>query len=47
MQDDPVGLLNALTGWVQRRGSGSPGTAVVKTIDNNFTITAPYDLPAG
>jgi hypothetical protein len=47
VQRDMVGFLGALTAWTERAGLGRRGSALVETIDQNFTITAPLDLPLG
>lgn len=47
VQWDLVGFLDALAGWAARSGLGQRGSALVKTVDQNFAITAPLDLPAG
>ena len=46
IQQDLVGFLDALAWWAERAGLGERGTALVKAIDQNFAITAPFDLPA-
>ena len=46
-QRDLVGFLAALTASAERAGMGRRGTDLVETIDKNFAITAPLDLPAG
>jgi hypothetical protein len=40
---DLVGFLDALAGWADRIGLGERGAGLVKAIDDNFAITAPWD----
>ncbi|MCU7725915.1 hypothetical protein ODJ79_19490 [Actinoplanes sp. KI2] len=46
VQQDLVGFLGALKTWTTRVGLGERGTALVETVDRNFAITMPLDLPA-
>ena len=47
VQQDLVGFFAALEAWTVRIGLEASGTALVGTVDRNFTITAPLDLPTG
>ncbi|MFG1780740.1 hypothetical protein ACGFIG_30490 [Micromonospora sp. NPDC049048] len=44
VQRDLVGFLDSLSGWATRCGLGQRGRALVRTVDQNFAITAPLDL---
>ncbi|WP_312882614.1 hypothetical protein [Micromonospora polyrhachis] len=41
---DLVGFIAVLAGWTEQLGLGSRGSALVRTIDRDFAITAPFDL---
>jgi hypothetical protein len=45
VQQDLVGFLAALEAWTTRIGLSERGTALVATVDRNFAITMPLELP--
>jgi hypothetical protein len=47
VQQDLVGFLDALARWAEQAGMGPRGAALAKSVDRNFAIAAPLDLPTG
>lgn len=45
VQQDLVSFLAALDAWTTRIGLSERGTALVETVDRNFAITMPLELP--